>query len=107
MGRRAKLLKPRSWGAADICLFSISPPSIVLYPHFMVLILSARLRIPWFVRLLTPAPVLLAVLFLLILFLSVFLFFFFLILLPVVLPFFRVKPAGCLGPYQALQREFV
>lgn len=25
MGRRAKLLKPRSSGAADICLFSISP----------------------------------------------------------------------------------
>lgn len=51
MGRRAKLLKPHSWGAADICLFSISPsvsllPSTVFYPHFTVLILSACLCIP-------------------------------------------------------------
>lgn len=41
MGRRAKLLKPRSWGATDIRLFSISSsvsqsPSTVFHPHFMV-----------------------------------------------------------------------
>lgn len=41
MGRRAKLLKPHSWGAVDISLFSSSPsaslsPSTVFYPHFMV-----------------------------------------------------------------------
>lgn len=90
MGRRAKLLKPRSWGATDICLFSISPPSIVLYPHFTVLTLSAR-----------PASVspglyvssLLHRSWLFYSFSSSFCFpgFFFLILLPVVLPLFRVK----------------
>lgn len=109
MGSRAKLLKPHSWGAADICLFSTSPPSIVLYSHFMVLILSACLVQPGFVHPLTPAPVLLAVSVPLILSL-----FFCLLLIPVLLPFFfflfflfRVKPAGCLGPCAALQRAFV
>ena len=74
MGRRAKLLKPRSWGAADIRLFSISPsvflsPCTVFYPHFMV---PYSVCLPLYhqsVLLLTPAPVLLAVLFILILFL--------------------------------------
>jgi len=41
MARRAELLKPRSWAAADTRLFSISPsvslsPNPVFYPYFMV-----------------------------------------------------------------------
>lgn len=68
MGRRAKLLKPRSWGAADIRLFSISPsvslyPSAVFYPHFMLSYSVCLLPSPQSVLL--PIPVLLAVLFLL------------------------------------------
>lgn len=65
MGRRAKLLKPRSWGAADICLFSI-PPSVSLLPSSFL----SPFHAPYSVRLpLCPQPVcvLLAVLFLLIL----------------------------------------
>lgn len=77
MGRRTKLLKPRSWGAADIRLFFISlsvslSPSTVFYPHFMVPY-SVCLRLyPSSVLLLTPALVLLAVLSLLLLILFLF-----------------------------------
>lgn len=51
MGRRTKLLKPHSWGAADICLFSGSSSLSLtrrsyLSPHFTGLILSACLRMP-------------------------------------------------------------
>lgn len=35
MGRRTKLLKPHSWGAADICLFSASP-SVSLLPDAVI-----------------------------------------------------------------------
>lgn len=109
MGSRAKLLKPHSWGAADICLFSTSPPSIVLYPHFMVLILSACLRTAGFCtspHSCTGPPGCFSPSHPLSVFLSssnsgtssFFLFLFFL---------FRVKPAGCLGPCAALQRAFV
>lgn len=78
MGRRAKLLKPRSWGAADICLFSI-PPSVSLPPSSFLSPFHGpySVRLPLYppsVCVLAPAPVLLAVLFLLIL-LSVLLFF--------------------------------
>lgn len=97
MGRRTKLLKPHSWGATDICLFSVSPSVSVsltrqhyLSPHFMGLILSACICI------LTAAPALLAALFPLILLLFSSLFS---LLFPVVLLFLlSEKPAGCLGP---------
>lgn len=96
MGRRTKLLKPHSWGATDICLFSVSPsvsllPGSIIYPpHFMGLILSACVCI------LAAAPALLAALFPLILLLFPSLFS---LLIPVVLLFLlSEKPAGCLGP---------
>lgn len=76
MGRRAKLLKPRSSGAANICLFSISPsvslslaPSTVFYPYFMVSYSVCLALYPPSVLLLTPAPVLPFLLLIIILFL--------------------------------------
>lgn len=88
MGRRTKLLKPHSWGDADICLLSASP-SVSLYPGTVISPPISRslfcLRIP------AAAPALLvAVVPLLLLF-----FFLFSLLFPVVLFF---SSAESLGP---------
>lgn len=90
MGRRAKLLKPCSWGAADICFFSISSSVSLshqaLFPfHGLLLSLS---RYTSSVPLLTPSPVLLAVLFLIILFL-----------------FHSLHPTSASWSYSSLQRK--
>lgn len=103
MGRRTKLLKPHSWGAADMGLFSASA-SVSLSPGAGISppISCSLFCLPASVSPLQRRPVSLLY--------SLSSPSRFSLLFPVILLLFlslSEKPAGCLGPNLTTQREFV